>query len=171
MFFLGRGDASEDVVFFDEFVIVVGLFGGEVETFGIFYADTIRDFGDGIEVVARDDSDIDVVIVEIVDDVACITADFVFEANVAEKLFVLDDGESAVALGSLFDFFDEGFVVGDEVDGAEEVGGIFGFDAGMLAFGGKTDDFRDTLYFFNIGVSRELLLQSGYGCVFGRLMR
>lgn len=79
-FFLSRGNASENIVSFDEFIVVDGgFYGGEIDGLGIFEADLGGDFGDGGLVVTRDDFDGDVVFVEIVDDVFGVFSELVFE--------------------------------------------------------------------------------------------
>ena len=75
-----------------------------------------------------------------------------------------------MAVGGGFDFGDDGGVVGEEFDGAEEVGGSFGFDARIFAIRGKINNFGNSLYFFKFGRFKELLLQSGYGCIISGLM-
>ena len=66
--------------------------------------------------------------------------------------------KSAVAVGGGFDLFYYAFVVGDEVDGTEEVGGILRDDAGVFAFRGEIYGIDNALYFARIGGSQELLL-------------
>ena len=60
------------------------FFGGEVEAVEVFEADAGGDGFDGLKIVAGDDFDVDVVIIEVIDDFFGVTTDFVFETDVAE---------------------------------------------------------------------------------------
>lgn len=82
MFFLRRSDSGENTVIFDEFRVVVGFGGGKIITAEILDADAGGDGFDRFEFVAGDDFDVNIVIVEVVNDVFSVRADFVFEANV-----------------------------------------------------------------------------------------
>ena len=78
--------------------------------------------------------------------------------------------QGAVGARGGFDLLDEGRVVGDEVDGTEEIGSVFRLNAGMLALGGEADGFEDLLCGLRFCGFEELLFQSGCGCVFGSLV-
>ena len=84
--------------------------------------------------------------------------------------FLFNYSQSAIALGRCFYLFDDVFIIGDKLDGAEEIGGRFSSNAGMFTFRRKIDGFGNTLYFANFGLFEKLLLQSLYGCVFGSLV-
>ena len=80
---MGWFDTSENIVIFDQGVIIDVFGGGEIDGLGIFDPNGAGDRFDGFGSIAGDDFDFDVVGVKILDDLMSITADFVGQTNKA----------------------------------------------------------------------------------------
>ena len=76
---MGGGDTGENGVFLDEFGVIGVLNGGEVYAAGVFDADLLGNSLDGGKVVARDNLNGDIVVVEVIDDFFDVFAEFVLE--------------------------------------------------------------------------------------------